>query len=215
MRDLDDVEAEARRVRLHDLAHLRVQRLREHDLAAVGDVPSDEARVGGDRAAVVARRVGDVHPRQLADHGLVLEDRLQRSLAHLRLVRRVRGQELAAGEHDVGDGGHVVVVDAGADERQLRAGVDVLRREFLEVAHELRLAERGRNVELAVEANTRRDLLEQLVDRRDADRREHLRAVGVGQAQIAHSPTARRRARGTRPRPSARRARTRRTCGSG
>ena len=52
--------------------------------------------------------------------------------------------------------------------------------------HELGLAERRRHVELAVEADARRDLLEQLVDRRDADRGEHLRAVGVGQAQVAH-----------------------------
>jgi len=47
------------------------------------------------------------------------------------------------------------------------------------------------DVELAAEANTRRDLLEQLVDRRDADRREHLRAVGVGQCdrcRIAGAP---------------------------
>ena len=67
VRHLDDLEAESRRVRLHDLAHLRVQRLGEDDLAPVGDVSRDEARVGRDRAAVVAGRVRDVHARQLAD----------------------------------------------------------------------------------------------------------------------------------------------------
>ncbi len=80
-----------------------------------------------------------------------------------------------------------MVVDARADERELRARVDVLRRELLEVADELGLAERGRHVELPVEADARRNLLEQLVDRRDADRGEHLRAVRVGQAEVAHA----------------------------
>ena len=75
--------------------------------------------------------------------GLVLEDRLEHALAHLRLVRRVRGQELAAREHDVGDGGDVVVVDPRAEERELGARVHVPRGELLEVAHELGLAERG------------------------------------------------------------------------
>ena len=98
MRNLDDLEAEAARVRLDDLTHLGVQRLREDDLGAVARVLRDEARVGGDRAAVVSGRVRHVHAGQLADDGLVLEDRLQHALAHLRLIRRVRRQELAARE---------------------------------------------------------------------------------------------------------------------
>ena len=96
VRHLDDLEAEARRVGLHDLADLRVRRLAEDDLRAAGRVLRDEARVGGDGRPVVAGRVRDVHPGQLADRGLVLEDRLEDALAHLRLVRRVRGEELAA-----------------------------------------------------------------------------------------------------------------------
>ena len=128
VRHLDDLEAEARRVGLHDLAHLRVQRLGENDLAS-GRCACFATKhgVGGDRRAVVAGRVGHVHPGQLADHRLVLEDRLQHALAHLRLVRRVRGQELAAREDDVDDRRDVVVVDPGAEERELRARVDVPR----------------------------------------------------------------------------------------
>ena len=187
VRHLDDLEPEAGRVRLHDLPHLGIERLREDDLRPVGNgVLRDEARVCGDRAAVVAGRVRHVHPGQLADHGLVLEDRLQHALAHLRLVRRVGGQELAAREHDVGDGRDVVVVDARAEERELRARVDVPRGELLDVARELGLAERGREVERAVEAHGRRDLLEELLHRGHPDRREHLLAVGVGQRQVAH-----------------------------
>ncbi len=167
MRNLDDLEPEAGRVRLHDLAHLRVERLREDDLRAVGDgVLGDEAGIGRDRRPVVAGCIGHVHPGQLADDGLVLEDRLQHPLAHLRLVRRVRREELASREDDVDDRGDVVVVDPRTEKRELGAGVDVSRSELLDVADELGLPERGRDVELAVEANADRHLLEELVDRR-------------------------------------------------
>ena len=89
VRHLDDLEAEAGREGLHDLAHLRVQRLGEDDARAAGHVLRDVAGVRRDRRAVVARGVRDVHPGQLADRGLVLEDRLEHALAHLGLVRRV------------------------------------------------------------------------------------------------------------------------------
>ena len=145
----------------------------------------DEARVGGDRRAVVPGRVGHVHAGQLADDGLVLEDRLEHPLAHLRLVRRVGGEELASREDDVDDRGDVVVVDPRPEKRELGPGVDVPCRELLDVTHELGLPERGRDVELAVESDTDRHLLEELVHGRHADRREHLLAIGVGEREIA------------------------------
>ena len=40
--------------------------------------------------------------------------------------------------------------------------------------------------ELAPEAHALGHLLEELVDRLDADRREHLLAVAVGEAEVAH-----------------------------
>ena len=183
VRHLDDLEAEAGRVRLHDLAHLRVRRLGDDDLRAAGRVLRDVAGVRGHGRAVVARRVRDVHAGELADRGLVLEDRLQDALAHLRLVRRVRGEELAALEHGVDDRGHVVVVDAGAEERELLRRVDVPRRELGEVRDQLLLGERRLEVERAVEAHARRDVAEELVDRGDADRLEHLLPVGVGERE--------------------------------
>jgi hypothetical protein len=79
-------------------------------------VLSDVTRVGGDRRAVVAGRVRHVHAGQLADDRLVLEDRLEDTLAHLGLIRRVCRQELAASEDRVDDRGDVVVVDPGAEE---------------------------------------------------------------------------------------------------
>ena len=175
--DLDHLESEPGRVRLHDAAHLRVGRLGQDDLVAAGRVLRDEAGVGGDGRAVVAGRIRDVHARQLADRRLVLEDRLQHALAHLRLVRRVCGQELAALEHGVDDRGNVVVVDPRAEEADLVD--DVLGGELLEVPLQLRLGERRRHGELAIEADAGGDVSKQLVDRRDADGREHRLAVGV------------------------------------
>ncbi len=151
---------------------------------SAGGVLRDEARVGRDREAVVAGRVRHVHAGQLADRRLVLEDRLQDPLAHLRLVRRVRRQELAALHDHVDDGGHVVVVDACPEEGELDARVRVLRGEGLQVPDQLDLGQRRGDVELAREPNRLRDLLEQVVDRRDADRREHLVTVAIGEREV-------------------------------
>ncbi len=149
--NLDDLEPEAGRVGLHDLAHLRVGRLGEDDLRPAGRVLRDEARVGGDGRSVVAGGVRDVHPRQLADRGLVLEDRLQDALAHLGLVRRVGRQQLAALQHGVDDRRNVVVVDPRAEEADLVD--DVARRELLQVALQLGLGQRGRHVERTAQAH--------------------------------------------------------------
>ena len=125
-------------------------------------------------------------PGQLADRSLVLEDRLEDALAQLGLVRRVRGEELAAQQDGVDDRGHVVVVDAGSEERELAARADVPGSELLEMGDELRLGERRLEVQLAVEPHAVWDVAKQLVDSRDADRREHLLAVGVRQGEKAH-----------------------------
>src|ERR687897_306793 len=71
---LDDLEPEPRRVRLHDLAYLRTRRFGDDDLRPPGGVFRHVARVGGDRRAVVAGGVGDVHSGQFADRRLVFED---------------------------------------------------------------------------------------------------------------------------------------------
>ena len=183
VRHLDDLEAEARCVRLDHLPHLRVRRLGDDDLRPAGRVLRDEAGVRSHSRAVVAGGVRDVHPRELADRGLVLEDRLQHALAHLGLVRRVRGQELAALHHGVDVSRDVMVVDAAAEKRHLLRRVDIPRRELGEVRHQLLLGERRLEVERAVEADTRGDVAEQLVDRRDADRLEHLLPVVVGESE--------------------------------
>ena len=64
---------------------------------------------------------------------------------------------------------------------------DVLRRELLEVTLQLAFRERRRHVELAAKRNAGRDVAEELLDRGDADRREHRLAIGVGEREVAHA----------------------------
>jgi hypothetical protein len=186
VRNLDDLEAEPTCVGLHDLSRLRVEGLGEDDLRPPRRVLRDVAGVGRDGGAVVAGRVGDVHAGELTDRGLVLEDRLQDALAHLGLVRRVGREELAACEDGVDDCRHIVVVHARAEERELRAGVDVARRELLEMGDELRFRKRRLERERPAEAHAGRDLLEELVDRRDTDGGQHLVAVARREREVAH-----------------------------
>jgi len=62
MRHLHALHPEARCIGLHDLPHLRVERLGKDDLRPPGVVARDEARVGRDGGAV----------RQLADASVLL-----------------------------------------------------------------------------------------------------------------------------------------------
>jgi len=179
VRHLDDLEPEPGGVRLDDLPYLRVRGLGHDDLAAARRVLRDVTRVRSDACPVVAGRVGDVHPGELADRGLVLEDRLEHALAHLRLVRRVRGQQLAALEDRVDDRGHVVVVDPRAEEGELTARVGVPLRESGDVRVDLLLGQWRLEAELASETDRLRQVAEELVDRADADRPQHLLPVGV------------------------------------
>ena len=167
------------------------------------DVLGDEAGVGGHGRPVVARRVRDVHAGQLADHRLVFEDRLEDALAHLRLIRRVRGQELAAREDRVDDGRHVVVVDAGAEERQLLPGVRVALGQLRQVGHDLRLGERRLEGERSRSKRTPSGMSRKSssIDD-DTDCGEHRVAVRLGEREVAHWL-----GRGARDRPRRREAR--------
>ena len=80
-----------------------------------------------------------------------------------------------------------MVVHAGAEEGELDAHMRVLRRERVEVRDDLLLRERRLEVERPPEPNAGGNLAEELVDGRDADRREHLLAVLVGQRDVSHA----------------------------
>ena len=94
-------------------------------------------------------------------------------------------QELRAREQRVDQRRHVVVVHAGAEERDLVLGRDVARRQVAQVRVHLLLRLAGRQVDRPVEPDALGDVGEQLVDRRGADRLEHRLAVGVGGGGVA------------------------------
>ena len=131
---------------------------------------------GRARGAVVHAGVGDVHAGQLGNHGLELEDGLQRALRDLRLVGRVAGEELAALHQRIDDHRAVVAIGAGAQE----AGVAgrVLLAGGVEVVDDFALALLARDVEVAGEAILGGNDGEQIVDGCRADFVEHLLAFG-------------------------------------
>ncbi len=69
------------------------------------------------RRAVIHRRIRHFHAGQLADHRLKLEDRRQRALRNLRLIRRVGSQKFAARNHRIHQHRAVMVVNAGPQKR--------------------------------------------------------------------------------------------------
>ena len=115
--DLHDLETEPARLGDEHLPVLGMQRPRDDDLRAPRLGVRHEGRLGQRRRPVVERCVAHLERGELADGRLVLEDRLQHALAAFRLIGRVGGVELGAAGDRVDDGRHVVVVGAGAEER--------------------------------------------------------------------------------------------------
>ena len=127
--DLLDLGVVADRVGGEGLAAVRVDAARDDEAAAAGRAHRQVAG-GGDRGrALVEAGVGDRQPGQLRHRRLELEHHLQAALRDLRLVGRVRGQELGALGDRVDDRRHVVVVHPGADEADLVFGVGVAGRQ--------------------------------------------------------------------------------------
>ena len=105
-------------------------------------------------------------PVSSAEERLVLVDRLERPLADLRLVRRVRRVELAAQEHLVHDRRQVVAVDARAQEAR-EVGPVPRGKVARGAAISSSSVSAGGQVQ-AGRPDARRDRLEERVDGRDA-----------------------------------------------
>ena len=119
-RHLLDLHPEADRVRAQRSPRVRVQPAASDQLRALGLQLRQVARGRHGARALVHRRVRHRQPGQLRDRGLELEHHLQPALRDLRLVRRVRRQELRARQQVVDQRRDVVVVHARAQERSPR-----------------------------------------------------------------------------------------------
>ena len=98
-----------------------MQRPRHQDALPSGQPLGHQHGFGRRRRAVPHRRVGDFLSGELAHQSLKLEDRLQRALRDLRLIRRVGGEKFAALDDRVRDHRAQMVVNARAQ----KAGVAV------------------------------------------------------------------------------------------
>ncbi len=157
---------------------MRVQTTRDDEAPPPGRTDRQVAG-GGDRGGpLVEPRGGDRQRGQLRHRRLELEHRLQATLGDLRLVGRVGGEELRALGDRVDDRRHVVVVHPRAEEADLLFGVGITIGERSQTLVDLGLAEAPLQRQRAVQPQRLGHLLEQLGDRVDADRRQHLGAVG-------------------------------------
>src|SRR5215217_1243819 len=125
---------------------------------------------------VVDGGVGDLQSRQFGDHGLELEDGLEGALADLRLIRRVAGQVLAAGEDRAYGGGYYPVV--GPRPEKDRQAVNVLFSEGIYFPERLVFGEDPWKIELSLELWT--DVGEEVIQGFDPDSAQHLLYVGLG-----------------------------------
>ena len=141
-----------------------------------GDADGHHHRLGSAGGTVVHAGVGHVHAGQLGNHGLKLEDRLQRALRDLGLVGRVAGEELAALHQGVDHHRPVVTIGSGAE----KAGVAgrVLSAGGAEVVDDLALGLLAWHVEVAVKAVLGGDDGEKVVNGAGADFGQHLPAFG-------------------------------------
>jgi len=111
---------------------------------AVLPVPAHGGGLSGSRGSIVDRGVGGVHAGELANHGLVLKNGLQKSLADFRLVGRVGGDKFFFGDHGGHDGRDIVAVSSGSPEN---VGEDpVFPRQLLHMGHNLQFRAARRNV---------------------------------------------------------------------
>ena len=136
--------------------------------------------------AVVEGRVGDLHGEELADKRLELEQRLQHALGELCLIGGIGGCELGSGGERRNRSGNMMVVGAPSGEADktlcpLRAAC-----ELNHISSQGDLVERFRHREVTPEAQLLGHRLEELLEPRLAQYREHLLDVLGGVWKEVH-----------------------------
>lgn len=103
-----------------------IDALVHHQLFAAGGAHGHHAGLEQGRTAVIDGGIGAIHVQQAAHRGLVFEDGLQGALRAFGLIGRVGGIELAAAGKGVHGAGHIMGIEARAQEGD--GGRDVGRR---------------------------------------------------------------------------------------
>ncbi len=182
--DFLDFESEVLGVGFQNLAIFGMHGARDEHVATVGEAFGHQNGFGECGGTVVHRCVSDFLAGELAHQRLKLEDCGERTLREFGLVRRVGGQEFAALDQRVGGNRAKMLVDTSAEKGSVTASI--LRRARLKILDDLRLGKRPRQIQRLAQAKFFGDRLEQVLDRANADGREHLLAFGRAFGEIAH-----------------------------
>ncbi len=169
----------------HYLAIFGVHGARDHRALLSGHADRHEQGLGGARRAVIHGCIGHIHTGQFTDHGLELEDGLQRSLSDLRLVGRVSSKELSARDQRVDNYRPIMMIGPGAEEHGVAGSVRV--RALAKVIYDLGLRHLPRHLQVSIKPVFGGNGRKQIVDRFTADLAQHLRSVGGRFRKIAHS----------------------------
>ena len=171
--DLFDREV-GRAVVLNDGELFAVHRAGDENTGALGHAGT-HADGGGSGLGVVHRRdVDDFHVDELGHQALILEEALEAAEVVVALAA-VSGQELALAVDLVADGGHIVLIAAGAEEVEVIVAGAVLLKQLFDVAAQLVLgAERLGQVHFVFQDDLVGDFFMQLLERVQADLVQHL-----------------------------------------
>jgi hypothetical protein len=187
-RNLLHVQAGVLRIGFQHIAIFGMQGSRNQNAVAPGDALSHEHCFGGRRRAVPHGSVRDFLPGELAHERLELEDRLQRPLRDLRLIRRIGSEKLAPLNNRVGYHRAQVIVDSRAQKAGVPDGIFVCA--LFEVLDDLSFGERSRQSQRFAEPVTLGDAGKKIIDRLRSDRGEHFLALGGALREIAHQAEA-------------------------
>ena len=156
-----------------------------NDPAASGFVDRDRRRLRDSSGSVIEGGIGDVQGCELGDHRLILVNRLQAPLAHLGLVRCVRGVELGP----PGDGRYsardVMAIRARPQKRWPVIKIEIPGREAVQQPQHFQLTHSGRDWGGAA-AQALRHVLEQILDLFNPDPSQHRRSFLRRMRQIRH-----------------------------
>ncbi len=157
-----------------------------HDLRARRGSVRHQCRFRQGRGPVVDRSIGHVHAAELGDHGLVLKDRPQCSLAGLGLIGRVSREKLAARDEMVDGAGDVMIVGATPEKAAIGVGVGVLISQVTQMVDEVGLGERGGEGQRSRQARLGGYAHQQILDGAGADDVEHEPLLVASVRDVSH-----------------------------
>ena len=151
---------------------LRMDMVRHEDRVTAFDVLAKGHGLCGGSGFVEQGGVGNLHPGQVANHRLEIQERLEATLGDLRLIRRVGGIPTGIFENvSANDRRRVCAVNAHA---KVVRGDLIFRHDRLQFSQSLLLRAGGGEIQITLQADRKRhSLVDQRIQRRGADRSAH------------------------------------------